>query len=149
MVVRLGGEVKLSISDVVRVARLNEEVALSEEALGLMMDSRAVLEGLVAKGISMYGVNTGLGELYNVTVGADEVASKSIELLMDHAAGVGDYAPDDWVRGTMAVRAHQLSRGFSGVREVVVDTLIQLLNRGWCPLCLGLVQWGLVVTLRR
>jgi hypothetical protein len=69
MVVKLGGEVKLSISDVVRVARLNEEVALSEEALGLMRDSRAVLEGLVAKGVSIYGVNTGLGELYNVTVG--------------------------------------------------------------------------------
>ncbi len=134
MVVKLGGEVKLSISDVVRVARLNEEVALSEEALGLMRDSRAVLEGLVAKGVSIYGVNTGLGELYNVTVGADEVAGKSMELLMDHAAGVGDHAPDDWVRGTMVVRAHQLSRGFSGVREVVVDTLIQLLNRGVVPI---------------
>ena len=55
-------------------------------------------------------------------------------MLIDHATGVGDYAPDDWIRATMLIRAHQLSLGYSGIREAVVDRLVNFLNMGITPL---------------
>ncbi|WP_291999296.1 aromatic amino acid ammonia-lyase [Caldivirga sp.] len=134
MVIELGGEVKISISDVVKVARQYEKVTISSKARDLINSSHDVLSRLVSSNVKIYGVNTGLGELYNISVNPSEVAEKSVELLIDHAAGVGDPAPDDWVRGAIMIRAHQLSKGFSGVREEVIDSMISLLNLNITPI---------------
>ncbi|ABW02367.1 aromatic amino acid ammonia-lyase [Caldivirga maquilingensis] len=125
---------RINLVDVVNVARNHEEVKVSERALNLMNKSLDVLEKAVNSGIKIYGVNTGLGDLHNVTVNPEDVARYSLEMLIDHSMGVGDYAPDDWVRATMLIRAHQLSLGYSGIRGRIIERLIQFLNLNITPL---------------
>ncbi|MFP3485875.1 MAG: aromatic amino acid ammonia-lyase [Vulcanisaeta sp.] len=125
---------RLSLSDIVRVARNYEGVGVTDDVLNAVRRSRRVLEELIYSDVKIYGVNTGLGDLFNVSVNPEDVAKYSIEMLIDHAVGVGDYAPDDWVRATMLIRAHQLSLGHSGVRDVVINRLVQFLNEGITPL---------------
>ncbi len=135
MVVRIGVGTYITLEDVIRVSRNYEEVKLSNDALDAMERSRKVLEELIHGDVRIYGVNTGgLGDLYNVTVNPEDVAKYSLEMLIDHSTGVGDYAPDDWVRATMLIRAHQLSLGYSGIRGIVVERLIDFLNMKITPL---------------
>jgi len=124
---------KLSLSDIVKVARDYEIVRITNEAVDAVQRSRRILEEFIHSNVKIYGVNTGLGDLYNVTVNPEDVTKYSIEMLIDHAVGIDDYAPDDWVRATMLIRAHQLSLGYSGVRDVVIERLIQFLNERITP----------------
>jgi histidine ammonia-lyase len=55
-------------------------------------------------------------------------------LILSHAAGVGTPLPEEAVRATMLVRANALAQGFSGVRPAIVETLVEMLNRGVHPL---------------
>ncbi|MFB6470079.1 MAG: aromatic amino acid ammonia-lyase [Vulcanisaeta sp. AZ3] len=125
---------KLSLVDIIKVARDYERVKIDESALNSIRQSQRVLEELIHSGTKIYGVNTGLGDLYNITVNPEDVAKYSLEMLNDHALGVGDYAPDDWVRATMLIRAHQLSLGHSGVREILIERIIQFLNERITPI---------------
>ncbi len=134
MVVRIGAGARISLEDIVRVARDYVKVDVGENAIKEMERSRKVLEELIHGGARIYGVNTGLGDLYNVTVNPEDVAKYSLEMLIDHSTGVGDYAPDDWVRATMLIRAHQLSLGHSGIRSIIVERLVDFLNLGITPL---------------
>ncbi|WP_243678053.1 aromatic amino acid lyase [Vulcanisaeta distributa] len=135
MVTRIGVGTYLTLEDVIRVSRNYEEVKLSNDALNAMERSRKVLEELIHGNVRIYGVNTGLGDLYSVTVNPEDVAKYSLEMLIDHSTGVGDYAPDDWVRATMLIRAHQLSLGgYSGIRSIVVERLVDFLNMRITPL---------------
>ncbi len=134
MVVKIGVSAHLTLEDIVNVSRNYEETKLSDDALNAMERSRKVLEELIHGNVRIYGVNTGLGDLYNVTVNPEDVAKYSLEMLIDHSTGVGDYAPDDWVRATMLIRAHQLSQGYSGIRGIIVERLIDFLNMRIIPL---------------
>ena len=134
MVVRIGAGITISLEDIIKVSRNYEEVRVSDEALSAMERSRKTLEELIHGNVKIYGVNTGLGDLYNVTVNPEDVAKYSLEMLIDHSTGVGDYAPDDWARATMLIRAHQLSMGYSGIRAVVAERLIDFLNMKITPL---------------
>ena len=132
MTVEVGG--RITLIDIINVARNHEEVKVSENSLLSMNESLRILEKAVNSGIKIYGVNTGLGDLHNVTVNPEDVAKYSLEMLIDHSIGIGDYAPDDWVRAAMLIRAHQLSLGYSGVRSQIVERLIQFLNLNITPL---------------
>ena len=84
MVIELGGEVKISISDVVKVARQYEKVTISSKARDLINSSHDVLSRLVSSNVKIYGVNTGLGELYNISVNPSEVTEKSVKYVKYH-----------------------------------------------------------------
>ncbi|WP_069808119.1 aromatic amino acid ammonia-lyase [Vulcanisaeta thermophila] len=131
MVIKLGN--KLSITDIVSVARNHEEVAWDEDVRSRVINSRRRLEELIGSGIRIYGVNTGLGDLYSMYINPEEVTGHSEIMLQDHAKGVGEAAPEDWVRATMLIRAHQLALGHSGVRDSLIDLMIQFLNLGITP----------------
>ncbi len=125
---------ELSSQDIINVARNSEKVILNDDSRIKIRKSRNTLEKLIKSGVRIYGVNTGLGELYNVTVKPEDIVTKSVNILLEHAIGVGDPAPADWIRATMLIRAHQLSLGYSGVREIVVDKLLEFLNRNITPI---------------
>ncbi|MGC8606302.1 MAG: aromatic amino acid ammonia-lyase [Vulcanisaeta sp.] len=134
MVVEIGAGMHLTLDDIIKTSRNYEEVRVGNNALDAMKRSRMVLENLIHGNVRIYGVNTGLGDLYNVTVNPEDVAKYSLDMLIDHSMGVGDYAPDDWVRATMLVRAHQLSLGYSGIRSIIVERLVDFLNMRITPL---------------
>jgi len=125
----------LMISDVVRVACAGAEVRLAEQAIAHMRASRDVIERILANPDTLvYGINTGFGSLKDVAINAADVARLQRNLLMSHSAGVGDPLPVEIVRAAMLLRANALARGYSGVRSVVVETLLAMLNRRVHPL---------------
>jgi histidine ammonia-lyase len=80
-----------------------------------------------------YGVNTGFGKLATTRIAKEDLALLQLKLLRSHAVGVGDPLPERVVRILLLLKAASLARGFSGVREEVVDALLALHNRGVTP----------------
>jgi len=123
----------LSIEDVVDVARKNEKVELSEEAKEKLKRSRAVVEKLVARRERLYGISTGIGELSDVFLTPKQVKDFQRYIVYSHAAGWGDPVAIDDARAAWLTRVNILSKGFSGLRPVIVETLVEMLNKGVTP----------------
>ena len=92
-------------------------------------------------GAAVYGVNTGFGKLANTRIAKTDLAILQLKLLRSHAVGVGEPLPENTVRLILLLKAASLARGHSGVREEVVDALLNLYNHGICPIipCQGSV----------
>src|SRR2546429_5450019 len=119
----------LSIADVVAVARHAAPVAIAPQALASVGASRRAVESAVARGDTIYGVNTGFGKLAHVRIKPDQARDLQLNLIRSHASGVGEPLPVDAVRAMMLLRANVLMRGTSGVRAVVPELLVEMLNR--------------------
>lgn len=123
----------LTIEALVKVARHHEKVELHPEALGRIKACRAMLEKkIVAKEI-MYGVNTGIGEFSEMVLNDDQVKDFQKYLVYNHAAGIGDPMPEEWVRAAMVSRVNVHAHGNSGCRPEITQTLIDMLNKGVTP----------------
>ncbi len=81
----------------------------------------------------MYGVNTGIGEFSEVVLNDDQIRDFQKYLIYNHAAGIGDPAPIEFVRGAMASRINVLANGKSGNRPEITQTLVDMLNKGVTP----------------
>src|SRR5207245_10230977 len=123
----------LSIDDVIAVARRNVSVTLDPKMLKAVAESRKVVETAVARGQTIYGVNTGFGKLAHVRIPPEQARQLQLNLLRSHASGVGDPLSVDAVRAMMLLRANVLMRGTSGVRPVLPELLSEILNRGLHP----------------
>ena len=123
----------LTVPDLVRIARHGEKVELAPEALERIRACRAVLEEKIDAHEIMYGVNTGIGEFSEVVLTDEQVKDFQRYLIYNHAAGIGDPAPEEYVRGAMAGRINVHAHGNSGCRPVVTETLVEMLNRGVTP----------------
>ncbi len=120
----------LTIEAVVRVAREFATVDLAADAPACMQASRDVVEAITAgHARAVYGVNTGFGSLKDVMIAPGDLLRLQRNLLKSHAAGMGAPLPIEVVRAAMTLRANALAKGFSGVRPVVVETLLAMLNR--------------------
>lgn len=123
----------LSIAEVEAVARDGRPVRLGPEATKRITDSRSALESAIAGGKTLYGVNTGFGSLGRKRVSDEQLRDVQRNLLRSHAAGVGDPLPAETVRAMLLLLAASLSRGHSGVRSVVVERILDLLNHDVTP----------------
>ncbi|MFN7987881.1 MAG: aromatic amino acid ammonia-lyase [Thermoanaerobaculia bacterium] len=132
MAIVLNGS-SLTVPDLVRVARHGEKVELAPEALERIRACRAVLEEKIDAHEIMYGVNTGIGEFSEVVLTDEQVKDFQRYLIYNHAAGIGDAAPEEYVRGAMAGRINVHAHGNSGCRPVITQTLVEMLNRGVTP----------------
>jgi histidine ammonia-lyase len=81
----------------------------------------------------VYGVNTGFGKLANQRISKAQLATLQLNLIRSHSVGVGDPLAPEVVRLMLATKAASLARGYSGVREVVIDTLLAVYNAGLVP----------------
>lgn len=130
--VALDGE-SLTVDDVVRVAREDAPVAVPESARERIRDARERVEDVVESGEPVYGINTGFGELVDTRIPSDQVDDLQTNLVRSHAAGAGRELTREEVRALMVTRINALAKGYSGIREVVVDHLAALLNAGVHP----------------
>jgi histidine ammonia-lyase len=123
----------LTIEDVVNVARHRQKVELHPEALQRIIKCRAMLERkIIAKEI-MYGVNTGIGEFSEMVLNDEQVKEFQKYLVYNHAAGIGDPMPEEYVRGAMLGRINVHAHGNSGIRPEITQTLVEMLNKGVTP----------------
>jgi histidine ammonia-lyase len=123
----------LTIEKLVKIARHNEKVELHPDAIERIKKCRAMLEKKIVAREIMYGVNTGIGEFSEVVLNDDQIKDFQKYLIYNHAAGIGDPAPIEYVRGAMAGRINVLSKGNSGCRPVIAQTLVEMLNKGVTP----------------
>lgn len=136
----LGGD-PLSIEDLVAVARARRQVALSESAVPAVEKSRELVEDWLREGRVIYGITTGLGALSDISIPVEDTILLQKNALLSHAAGVGEPFPEEIVRGTMAVRVHDLAKGYAGIRLETLLILVDALNKGLYPVvpCKGSV----------
>ncbi|HEX8690803.1 MAG TPA: histidine ammonia-lyase [Longimicrobium sp.] len=109
------------------------EVALAPDAEERIRRSREVVEDAVRRGAVVYGVTTGFGRLAEVVIPLEKIEELQINLIRSHACGVGPALSRAETRAVTLLRANVLAKGFSGVRPVVVQRLLDLLNRGVHP----------------
>ena len=127
------GNTRLSTHDIVRIARSNEPVELHADAVARIKICREMLEEKIKSREIMYGVNTGIGEFSEVILDDDQIQDFQKYLIYNHAAGIGDPAPLEFVRGAMAGRINVHAQGHSGCRVEITMTLVEMLNKGVTP----------------
>lgn len=132
MAVVLDGK-HLTIEQMVAIARHNEKVEIHPESTEEIKKCRAMLEEKLKAREIMYGTNTGIGELSEVVLTDEQVTQFQRYLIYNHAAGIGEPAPIEYVRGAIASRINVHAKGKSGCRLEIPLTLVEMLNKGVTP----------------
>jgi len=130
------GTRRLSIEEVVAVAEHGANVALSPDAtFAARIDAGAgYLERLLAGGNTVYGVNTGYGDSCTVGVPQELVEELPLHLTRYHGCGLGEHLSPEATLSVLITRLNSLAQGYSGVRRVLLDGLVALINRRILPL---------------
>ena len=123
----------LTLEEVREVATERRPVLLAPDARQRVNAARAVVDALVADNQVSYAITTGVGKLSDVRIAGDQIRELQINLVRSHAVGVGDPLSIAETRAMMLLRANSLSKGFSGVRAITIDTICELLTRGVTP----------------
>lgn len=124
----------LSLSAIEKIAFKHLKVSLSPKAEKRMEENVQLLNQWIKDGKIIYGVNTGFGNLSDQKISSKKLSLLQLNLIRSHSCGVGDFFSEEEVRTIILLRAQVLARGYSGVRPVLVKTLLKFLNKRWVPL---------------
>lgn len=124
----------LTLEAIARVAWDDEPVALLPASLKEVAACRALIDRSLQKDTIIYGVTTGFGKLSDIRIPQDQLQQLQINLLRSHACGAGEPLPEAEVRAALLLRANTFAKGFSGVRPTVIETLVEMLNKGVHPI---------------
>jgi histidine ammonia-lyase len=140
------GDHRLSIDDVVRVARDGDRVGTVPPEVVARMQATAdwvadTVEQITEsrridrKPAAYYGINTGFGGQAGRSALDSQYLTRVLgrNLMASHSVGVGPYFEEAVVRAALLIRAQSLAQGHSGVRPLVVETLLRMLNEGIYP----------------
>ncbi len=119
--------------DVIAVARHNAQISLAPQVLEELAAVRAHIDALASADTPVYGISTGFGALATRHIAPEDRAKLQRSLIRSHAAGMGDPVEREVVRALMFLRAKTLASGRTGVRPVVLETMVGLLNAGITP----------------
>lgn len=123
----------LTLETFVAVARHRATVEVAPEAMEAMRRSRALAEKIASEKRVAYGITTGFGDFATVAVPEEMSNQLSTNLILSHCTGTGDPYADEVVRGMMLLRTNALCVGVSGVRPLLVEIMVEMLNRGVTP----------------
>ncbi|PYX05986.1 MAG: histidine ammonia-lyase [Acidobacteria bacterium] len=124
----------LTLDAVREVAVERRPVLLDPDAREAVDRARAVVDALVANNKVSYAITTGVGKLSDARIAGDQIRELQTNLVRSHSVGVGEPLSISETRAMMLLRANSLSKGYSGVRYVVIDALCEMLNRGVTPM---------------
>jgi histidine ammonia-lyase len=110
-----------------------QQVAFPASAYAAIDASQRLVQAAADGDAPVYGVNTGFGKLANQRISKDQLATLQLNLIRSHSVGVGEPLAPEIMRLMMVTKAASLARGYSGVRAVVVDTLLAVHNAGLVP----------------
>ncbi len=123
----------MTLENLVDIARHGTWVGISENAGNRISETRELIDKWVREEKTIYGVTTGFGALSDVMISRSDTQKLQENILMSHSAGVGQIFDSETVRAVTALRIKDLARGHSGIRLETVNMLVELLNRGVCP----------------
>ena len=119
---------RLTLAQLESFAQSHDALSLGDESRQRLDAGAAAVRAIVAEGRPVYGINTGFGKLAQTHIPDDQLELLQRNLVLSHSVGVGALLADDVVRLTMLLKVASLARGYSGVRGVVVDAILALLN---------------------
>ena len=125
---------EISIDDVVKVAVEGERIEFTETAIRLIHESNGRVNKIVEQGQPVYGINTGFGIFANKTIDKVSIEKLNRNLILSHSVATGKPLDGSLVRAAMFIRAVTLAKGFSGLRPEIINTIVEMLNRGVTPL---------------
>ncbi|HOJ86144.1 MAG TPA: histidine ammonia-lyase [Elusimicrobiales bacterium] len=124
---------EFKIEELEEIISGKSDFSLSSKARKKINLARKKLVSLIDSGKTMYGINTGFGELASKSISKENLKQLQLNLIRSHSCGVGYPLSDEEVRLLMFIRANELSRGASGVRAEVIDKICEFLNKGAIP----------------
>ena len=124
---------KLSLNQLIEIYFFDDQVELIEKSWDDIDQSRRVVDQLIERGETVYGLNTGFGLLANKKISAQDLNQLQINLVRSHCAGTGPPISGRIVRLIMLLKLASLARGFSGVRREVIHSLLSCLNHQLYP----------------
>ncbi len=123
----------LTYGDIVKIARDEEPLELTNEAVSRIERCQSMIEKLVENGEKIYGVTTGIGELASVFLSPEQGLELQKKIVYSHSASYGDELPEEEVKAAMASRVNTWARGHSGLRLSTARTYMEMVNRGVTP----------------
>jgi histidine ammonia-lyase len=132
MVVELDGH-SLTLESAIQVAERGEMVKISPAGLKRMVKFRSLLESKLARGETVYGVNTGFGSLSDKKVRSGDLRELQLNLIRSHSAGVGNPLSPEVVRAAMLIRLNSLLNGNSAARKEIAEAMAGMLNKSVTP----------------
>ncbi|MFH1873642.1 MAG: histidine ammonia-lyase [Pseudomonadota bacterium] len=131
----------LNFADIDIFLKEKVRINIAHEAVLRIKNAREFVESKLGDSQAIYGVNTGFGRLASKKISTQQLEELQQNLIISHAAGVGDYFPDNLARLIMLLRANVLAAGFSGIKPETLELLKEILNKDIIPLipCQGSV----------
>jgi histidine ammonia-lyase len=124
---------RLTLDDLYRVSNQALSISLDKDCEAAINRSAQTVYNVIQQGQTVYGINTGFGLLAHTRIEPGELETLQRSVVLSHAAGVGEFMLDSTVRLLMVLKINGLARGFSGVRLLVINALITLLNKQIYP----------------
>lgn len=125
---------KLTIEYLSKILRDRVELRLSKESKDLILKGRHYLDDKLKNSTDpIYGINTGFGSLYNISIDEENLEKLQYNLIVSHACGMGDKVPLDIAKLILFLKIQSLSYGNSGVTLEVVQRLIDMYNNDVIP----------------
>jgi histidine ammonia-lyase len=118
----------LTLRDLRALVEAPRKVTLDPASHGAIDRSAALVQAVIDRGETAYGINTGFGALARTHIKDDQLTELQRRLVLSHAAGTGEPLPDAIVRATLILKINGLARGFSGIRRSVIEALLALAN---------------------
>ncbi|MCQ2818790.1 MAG: histidine ammonia-lyase [archaeon] len=132
MSIKLNGNA-LTLEEIKKVSRENVKVELTEEAIANIKKARDFVEKKLSEKAIIYGLTTGFGEFQKVFIEPKDATKLQENLIISHSCGMGEPEPIEVARAQMLLRINSVAKGFSGIKESTVRTLIDMLNKGVTP----------------
>ncbi|MCR5303525.1 MAG: histidine ammonia-lyase [Lachnospiraceae bacterium] len=123
----------LVFEEFIAAARYGAKVVIDPDAYERMRQSRALVDKIQSDGRIAYGITTGFGDLQKVSISPEMRDTLSTNLILSHCTATGEPYSEEIVRGMMILRANNLLVGLSGVRPLLVEILMKMLNKGVTP----------------
>ena len=125
---------RLSLERIKEIIDNHEQLALSEESVAAIEKCRKYLDSKMEDiDRPIYGVTTGFGSLYNITIPAEDLSQLQHNLVMSHACGTGETVRPEIVKIMLLLKAQSLSYGHSGAQLVTVQRLVDMFNNDILP----------------
>lgn len=127
----------LTLEQLEQIASRQVRVGLAPEARERLARARALVDRIAAGDAAAYGINTGFGNLAEVRIAKEDLGLLQRNLILSHAAGVGEPLSLPETRALLALRANILAKGHSGIRPETVETLLAMLAADILPVVLS------------
>ncbi|GGA63580.1 histidine ammonia-lyase [Ornithinibacillus halotolerans] len=123
----------LTLDDIKRVVFQREKVKLCDKQKIKITENRSALKKMIDSKKVMYGINTGFGKFSDVIIDEKDIDDLQLNLIHSHACGVGEPFDENISLTMVLLRANALAQGYSGVRSILVEFLLELVNERICP----------------